>query len=406
MSYLPLAILALFTFAYGLLSGKIAKLPASGPIVFVLAGVVLGPMGLGWFHGDVGREEFHVLVDLTLALILFTDASNTNFSVLRQKWQLPARMLGIGLPGAILLGSLFAAVFFDALTLYEAAILGTMLAATDAALGKAVVTNEAVPAPLREGLNCESGLNDGLCVPFLLLFLALAAGETGESPIGLVAEELGIGLAVGLVVAGAGAWLLLAALRRGWIDEVWLQLCAPALAFACFSIAQSFHGSGYIAAFSGGMLFGSMAKEHLHKLVMPAEGIGEAMAMLTWLIFGVAVVGQSIQYMSWDMLLYAIVSLTIVRMLPIAVSLIGSGQRFDSMLFLGWFGPRGLASLVFAIMVMNAELPGSQFIAVVVTCTVTLSLVLHGITANPLATWIAERSAGQEARATTDQAGP
>ncbi len=128
--------------------------------------------------------------------------------------------------------------------------------------------------------------------------------------------------------------------------------------------------------------------------------------MLTWLIFGVAVVGQSIQYMSWDMLLYAIVSLTIVRMLPIAVSLIGSGQRFDSMLFLGWFGPRGLASLVFAIMVMNAELPGSQFIAVVVTCTVTLSLVLHGITANPLATWIAERSAGQEARATTDQAGP
>lgn len=389
--YLEIAILAVLTFVYGLLSERISKLPMSGPIVFVLLGVGLGPVGLGWFQPDVGRSQFQMLVDLTLALVLFTDAANSNVSVLRTHWKLPSRMLGLGLPGAILLGSLLAMVMFETLSVFEAAILGTILAATDAALGKAVVTNEAVPVHLREGLNCESGLNDGLCVPFLLLFVAMAAGGDSESPISLVVEELGIGLAVGLAVTGVGGLLLRICHKRGWISEVWLQLSVPALAFACLSIAQSLHGSGYIAAFVGGILFGSMAKERLHHLVMPAEGIGEAMAMLTWMTFGVVVIGQAIGQMTLEMLLYAALSLTIVRMLPIALSLVGAGQKADAVLFLGWFGPRGLASIVFAIIVMNADLPASEFISMVVVCTVGLSLVLHGVTANPLANWLAGR---------------
>jgi NhaP-type Na+/H+ or K+/H+ antiporter len=389
--YMELALVALFTFAYGLMSERISKLPMSGPIVFVIVGLALGPMGLGWFQDDITRGEFHTLVDLTLALILFIDAANANLPELRRHWRLPARMLGIGLPGAILLGALLATVLFDVLSFFEAAILGTMLAATDAALGKAVVTNESVPVNLREGLNCESGLNDGLCVPFLLVFIALAAGQDGESPVLLVAEELGIGLLVGLTIAGAGAWLLRASLARGWISGVWLQLCVPALAFLCFAVAQTLHGSGYIAAFVGGMLFGSVAWSHLHELVTPGEGIAEAMAMLTWLIFGVAVIGQSIEHMTGEMVLYALLSLTVIRMVPIGLSLIGSGLDRDSGLFLGWFGPRGLASIVFAIIVMNADLPGSEFMAMVVTCTVGMSLVLHGVTANPLARWIARR---------------
>ena len=165
--YIELAILALFTFLYSVVAGRIEKLPVSGPIVFVITGLMLGPLGLGWFKDDVSRVEFRMLVDLTLALILFIDAANADTSILRRQWRIPARMLGLGLPGAITLGFIIAAWLFDNLTVYEAAILSTMLAATDAALGKAVVTNPTVPSRLREGLNAESGLNDGLCVPHL-----------------------------------------------------------------------------------------------------------------------------------------------------------------------------------------------------------------------------------------------
>jgi hypothetical protein len=246
---------------------------------------MLGPLGLGWFKDDVSQVGFRMLVDLTLALILFIDAANADISTLRRQWRIPTRMLGLGLPGAIALGFIIAAWLFDNLTVYEAALLATMLAATDAALGKAVVSNPAVPSRLREGLNSESGLNDGLCVPILLVFIALAQGSVADEAtlaLTLVAKELGIGAVVGLVVAGSGARVLDFCHKRDWISEVWMQVSVPALAIASFAIAQSLHGSGYIAAFVGGMLFGFMAKSSTHKLVMPGEAISESMAMLTW----------------------------------------------------------------------------------------------------------------------------
>ena len=318
--YIELAILALFTFFYSVVAGRIEKLPVSGPIVFVITGLMLGPLGLGWFKDDVSQVEFRMLVDLTLALILFIDAANADMSTLRRQWRIPTRMLGLGLPGAIALGFIIAAWLFDNLTVYEAAMLATMLAATDAALGKAVVSNPTVPSRLREGLNSESGLNDGLCVPILLVFIALAHGSVADETtlaLTLVAKELGIGAVVGLVVAGSGAWVLDFCHKRDWISEVWMQLSVPALAIASFAIAQSLHGSGYIAAFLGGMLFGFIAKSATHKLVMPGEAISESMSMLTWLIFGVAVIGQSFGAFTWEIIVYAILSLTLIRMLPI-----------------------------------------------------------------------------------------
>lgn len=390
--YEELAVLAIFTFLYSLISGRIAKWPISGPMIFVVVGLLLGPLGLGWFTDDVTRAQGRVLVDLTLALILFIDAANAETSVLRRFLKIPARMLLLGLPGAIALGFAVALLLFGNLTLYEAAILGTMLAATDAALGKAVITNEAVPQRLREALNFESGFNDGLCVPVLLVFIALAHGH-GESGLALelVAEEIGIGAAVGLAVAAGGAWFLKRYANKGWVDKVWVQISAPALAIACFAIAQSLHGSGYIAAFTGGILFGVVAGDATHKLVMPGEGIAEAMAMLTWLVFGVGIIGQVAPYFTWEIILYAVLSLTVVRMVPIFLSLTGTGENSSSKLFLGWFGPRGLASIVFAIIVYEEGLPGSEYIALVVACTVGLSLVAHGVSANPLARWIARK---------------
>lgn len=397
--YIELSILALFAFLYSVVAGRIEKLPVSGPIVFVITGLALGPLGLGWFEDDIGRVEFRMLVDLTLALILFIDAANADMSTLRRQWRIPSRMLALSLPGVIALGFIIAAAMFDNLTLLEAAILATMLAATDAALGKAVVTNPAVPSRLREGLNCESGLNDGLCVPILLVFIALAQGsETDQTTLALtlVAQELGIGVLVALVVVGIGAWMLDFSYRRNWLSDVWVQLSVPTLAISCFAIAQSLHGSGYIAAFVGGMLFGFVAKSDTHKLVMPGEAISESMAMLTWLIFGTAVIGQSMGAFTWDIIVYAVLSLTLIRMLPVFLSLLGTRETVPSKLFLGWFGPRGLASIVFAIIVLNENLPGGEFMSMVVACTVGLSLVVHGISANPLAGWISRRESAQD----------
>ena len=390
-----LAIIAVFVFLYSLIAGRVGRSMLSGPIIFVSVGFLLGPMVLGWFPEDESRDTLRNLADLTLALFLFTDAANANLATLKRRAGIPARMLLIGLPGSIALGFALAFFMFDMLTLFEAAMLGTMLAATDAALGKAVVTNPEVPDRLREGLNVESGLNDGLCVPILFVFIALELGsETGVGSglvIELLVEELGVGILVGLVVAGLGYLLLGQFNRLGWLDPVWTQISSMALAIACFSIAQSIHGSGYIAAFVGGMLFGYLTKDQTEKLVHSTEGIAELLALLTWFLFGYAVIGQVFGQFSWPIVLYALLSLTVVRMLPVYLSMSGSGESPQSRLFLGWFGPRGLASIVFSIIVLDSNLPGANFMALVVICTVFLSLLLHGISANPLSRWIASR---------------
>lgn len=399
--YETLAIFAIFLFCYSVVAGRVEKSIISGPMIFVFAGLVMGSAGLGWMGDALTRDHMRVLADLTLALVLFIDAANADESVLRQQFRIPSRMLLIGLPGVILLGFGFAVLLFDELSLYEAAILATMLAATDAALGKAVIVNKIVPIRVREALNVESGLNDGLCVPILLFFIALATAaaagdENTTRAIFLIVQELGIGLAVGLGFAAVGAVIIRWTWKRGWLTKIWIQLTVVALALASFSVAQELHGSGYIAAFTGGMLFGFIAKEQTHDLVLAAEGTAESLAMITWLLFGAAVVGQNMHLLTWEVVTYALLSLTVIRVLPIFLSLTGLGESVSSRLFLGWFGPRGLASIVFAIIVMEADLPGSRFLAIVVVATVFASLIAHGVTAKPLAAWLARKEGTDE----------
>ena len=396
--YVELGILALFIFLYSIVAGRVERSAISGPIVFVIAGFLMGPFGLGWLKGDATSDDLRTLADLTLALILFIDAANADTSILKRQFRIPSRMLLLGLPGVIALGFGLAVLMFDGLSIYEAAILATMLAATDAALGKAVITNKAVPARIREGLNVESGLNDGICVPILLFFIALSVGGDGDghstSALNLVAKEIGIGMAIGLSLAFIGAVLLRWCWKQGWVTEIWQQVTVVGLAIASFAIAQSLHGSGYIAAFTGGMLFGFMAKDATHKLVLAAEGTGETLALVTWMLFGAMVIGPALELFTWEVVVYALLSLTVIRVLPIFLSLAGSGESVSSRLFLGWFGPRGLASIVFAIIVINAEVPGGELLAVVVICTVFLSLIAHGISANPLAKWLGRKENG------------
>ncbi|MGB5528172.1 MAG: cation:proton antiporter [Gemmatimonadota bacterium] len=395
--YANLAILAAFVFVYGIVAGRVDRMPISGPIVFTAFGLVFGPLGLGLLTFEVDGGGLRTLAELTLALVLFTDAAGANLGVLKKSRQIPARLLLVGLPLTILLGFAVGGLVLPGLTMFEVAILATMLAPTDAALGSAVVTNPKVPADIRESLNVESGLNDGICVPILFVFLALATGTTAAAggfdlALRLVARELGIGLAVGLLLTGVGGWAIRRCAELGWVTDPWRQMIVVALAFSCFALAQIVGGSGFIASFSGGLLFSALAKKHKHELLATAEGVGSTLALATWVVFGSAVVGQMMGGFSWRIAVYAVLSLTVVRMLPVFLSLNGTGVGTKARLFMGWFGPRGLASIVFIVIVLNERLPGNETLALVVVCTVLLSILAHGFSANPLIAALASRS--------------
>ncbi len=396
LMYESLALLAGFVLLYSLIAHGVERTWVSGPIVFTAFGLLIGPMGLDLLSFETERETLKTLAELTLALVLFTDAAGADLGVLRRTARLPMRLLLIGLPLTLALGYLAGLLLTVNMSVLEVALVATMLAPTDAALGKAVISNAAVPADVRQGLNVESGLNDGICVPILFIFLALAQDVgPGAVPwsdaLALVAGEIGIGLAVGVVLTVLAVQLLGYAGRHQWLTPTWLQIPVVALALTCFATAQSLGGSGFIASFAGGLLFGGLASQHKEMLLRAAEGTGDTFALVTWVIFGSAVIGQAIGYFNWRLLLYAVLSLTLIRMLPVFLSLTGSGLNTESKLFIGWFGPRGLASIVFGVIVLNANLPNSHAMAVVVVFTVVLSILAHGITANPWARAYGER---------------
>ena len=387
--YQNLALLTAFVFLYSLTSKGLERTPFNGAILFTAFGLAFGPFGLGLLNLKLDAEGFSSLAEMALALVLFTDAANANLGELKRSFHIPQKLLLIGLPLTILLGFAAGVLIFDGLTLLEVAILATILAPTDAALGKAVVTNDAVPINIRESLNVESGLNDGICVPILFIFLALATNTGGDGrplmlALTLMLEAIGLGVVVGVVLTLLGSWLLKQAAERGWVTETWRQLPVPALAIACFTVAQWLGGSGFIAAFVGGLLFGGLAKDHKHHLLLAAEGTGDTLALLTWVVFGAAVIGQSFNAFSWQVVVYSLLSLTIIRMLPVFLGLSGMSLRTDEKLFIGWFGPRGLASIVFGVIVLHSHLPGGGTITMTVVCTILLSILLHGLSANPL----------------------
>jgi NhaP-type Na+/H+ or K+/H+ antiporter len=348
-------------------------------------------------HINITGEGLRLLAELTLAMVLFTDAANADFRVVRRNLGLPGRLLGVGLPLTILLGFLVAAIVFPSLDILEMALLAAMLAPTDAALGKPVVANQAVPAVIREALNLESGLNDGICVPIVVILLGLAVGTDVEGGtvghvVWVVVEEIGIGVLVGLALTWLTVRMVRFAEGQGWISKNWVEIPIVALAAACFAAAQTAGGSGFIACFVGGLLLSGLGAHHKEELLRGAEHMGEALALLTWVVFGGIVVARMIDRVTWPAFLYAVLSLTVIRMLPVFLCLIGTRTSTADKLFIGWFGPRGLATIVFAILVLDAKLPGNDAIMLAAGWTVLLSVIAHGVTANPLVKAIATRS--------------
>ncbi|MCP3905307.1 MAG: sodium:proton antiporter [Planctomycetes bacterium] len=388
--YEIIAVLAAFAMVYSVVGERIERTWISGAIVFTAFGLIFGPFGLKVLSADKDPELLKSLAELTLALVLFADASGTHLGVLRKARALPIRLLAIGLPLTILLGFGVGKAMFPELSIFGVALLATMLAPTDAALGKAVVTNEAVPDPIRQGLNVESGLNDGICVPILFLFLMLAEGNLGDMSAGragllLFGKVVGIGLACGVVLTLVAVWLLRLGRKHSWLSPTWTKITVVATAFACFGAAQWLGGSGFIASFVGGLLFGGLLEPHHEELLDAAEGIGDTFSLLTWVLFGSAVVGEAVGHFTWPVVVYALLSLTVIRMLPVFLVVTGLGMNTEAKLFTGWFGPRGLASIVFVVIVASEGVPGSGLLSMVVVCTVLGSIILHGVTANPWA---------------------
>jgi NhaP-type Na+/H+ or K+/H+ antiporter len=356
--------------------------------LFAGAGLILGPLGLNVLRIDIAATDLKILAEAALAMVLFADAAHADLGVIRRAVGLPERLLLIGLPLTIMVGFLAAVALFPTLDFFAAALLAALLAPTDAALGAPVVTNQAVPAEMREALNLESELNDGICVPVVIILLDLVIGtevehSTIQHLLVIIAEEIGIGLLTGVVLAVIAVSILKIAGRHQWISENWHQIFVVALAGLSFTGAQTFGGSGFIACFVGGLLFGYL-HDHPKELLGGAGSTGEVLAMLVWTIFGGQVLGRLLGRMEWSMLIYATLSLTVIRMIPVLISLLGTRMSTGERLFIGWFGPRGLASIVFAVMVFNANVPGKETLVLTTACTVLLSVITHGATANPL----------------------
>jgi NhaP-type Na+/H+ or K+/H+ antiporter len=314
------------------------------------------------------------------------------------------RLLGIGTPLTIALGTATAALLLTDLTLWEAAIVGTVLAPTDAALGQAVVSNPRVPVRVRQALNVEAGLNDGLSTPFLALFLTLAVAEEELQPasywLRFALEQIGFGVLVGIGVGLAGGWLVSWASKRRWMTDSFQRLALLALALIAWALADQVGGNGFIAAFVGGLAVGPTVERVGEQLIPFTEADGQLLNLSVFFIFGVLVIGL-IRPLSWEVVLYVLLSLTLIRMLPVALSLIGTHLRIISVLFMGWFGPRGLASIVLGLIVVAEapQLAGRDVLELVVALTILLSVLLHGVTASPLSAVYARRVEGMTADA-------
>ncbi len=395
--YQDLAVLATFAFLYSLVASRVEQSIITGAMVYTAFGLIVGSSGLGILEIHVDAISMRVLADLTLALVLFIDAANAEFSVLKKFSNLPGRMLLIGLPLSIALGAALGLWVFPDMSLLEVCVLATILCATDAALGKAVVTNPMVPAKLRQTINVESGLNDGIAVPFLFIFLALASGSSSNADgpslaFKLMAEELLIGLVTGIAIVSVAAMLMRAVAIRRWLNNAWRQIPVVTLSLSCFTVAQTLGGSGFIACFVGGLLFGYLTEDRTHGLIVAAESFGELMCLLTWVVFAAVFLGEYLTQVTWQIALYAVLSLTVIRMVPVLISLWGTKEPLENKLFLAWFGPRGLASIVFVVIMGSYNLPSESILIPTVVLTITLCIVAHGITANPWAKRLARKA--------------
>ncbi len=382
---------ALLILVYGLFSQLAERLPITAPMFFTLVGVAVSPLGFDLFDVHVDAALVKVLAEVTLVLVLFVDATEISVAEIRaERSRIPTRLLAIGLPGTMLLGFLAGLVLFENVDLWALALIALVLSPTDAALGQAVIKSQALPGFLKRNISIESGLNDGIALPPILVCVAAlsvgsAASEHSGSWLQFLALQLTIGPLMGAVVGWVGGRLVETTSSRRWMSPTFQRLSAMSLAIVAFALAELLGGNGFIAAFCGGLFLGVTTPAIRERIQEFGEAEGQQLALFIFLIFGMIVVPIAFEH--WDLraFAYAVCSLTVVRMLPVALSLIGTGFDMRTRLFIGWFGPRGIASILYLLMVVGTlGVKGFEYPLSVIVLTVLLSVVLHGISAVPL----------------------
>jgi sodium/hydrogen antiporter len=392
-----LIIFLLLIVIYAVVAVWLGRRSITMPMFFLVVGALLGANGLGWINLSLSTEGGKFLVEITLALLLFSDSSTLKLHQLKNDAGLPGRLLGLALPLIIGLGGLLAFALFHSEGIGFALLIGAILAPTDAALGLPIFTNSSVPVRIRRALNVESGLNDGIATPFVTLFTALAVAELTQKLTGWLASamlDIAIAMVVGAALGISGGWLFAFAMRRRLTSRVTEQIGTLALVLAIYFASIALGGNGFIAAFVGGLFFGYATRHRQHHATEFTESTGTLFSLFVWMIFGSIVVVPLFTAFNPLALLYAVLSLTLIRMLPVALSLIGIHFRRDTQLVMGWLGPRGLASVVFTLIAFEAfrEIARPhQILLAIVGWTILLSVVLHGFSALPLAHWYANR---------------
>jgi sodium/hydrogen antiporter len=391
------AILLAFIVIYTVVAVWLGRRSITMPMVFLAVGAITGAQGLGWITFSFSSEEIKRLVEITLALVLFADSSTLSIRQVKEDAGLPARLLGLALPLIILFGGLLALAFFPQEGVGFAFLIASILAPTDAALGLPIFTNKRVPVRIRRALNVESGLNDGIATPFVTLFAALAVAEETQKVASWLSSaliEILAGVAVGAALGMLGGWLFASAMRRRLTSRATEQIGTLALALAIYFGSITLGGNGFIAAFVGGLFFGYITRHKQHQAVEFTEAASTLLSIMVWTIFGGLLVIPLFTAFNPLALAYAVLSLTLIRMAPVALSLVGMRFRRDTQLVMGWLGPRGLASVVFTIIAYESfQEVGRPYDALfaIAGWTIVLSVLLHGFSARPLARWYATR---------------
>jgi NhaP-type Na+/H+ or K+/H+ antiporter len=379
---------SILLFVYSLVSRRLEGSVITAPMIFVAAGLLISPEGFDLISLNAESRLILVFAEIALVLVLFSDAARIDFRILKGNSELPARLLVIGLPLTIFAGAVIAITLFTTIALPEAALIGAILAPTDAGLGQAIVNSEKIPGRIRQALNVESGLNDGGAIPFFAFFLILAQAEattlTATSWILFALEQIGFGILMGAVVGLLGGYLVNLATRNRLMTGRFRWIGFLALALISFIAADSVGGSGFIAAFVSGLATTVTGKGVGESVIEFTETGGQILSLGVFFIFGI-IAASLLPGLDGLVILYAVLSLTVIRMVPVAISLAGTRLSRSTVGFIGWFGPRGLASIVLMLIALDEapDLPGIHTIGVVVTTTILISVFVHGFSAAP-----------------------
>ena len=388
-------------FVWALVAGRLARWSVTAPLAMAAAGTVLTAGTDPYIVVDLDTSVVEHAVEIVLALVLFLDATEVPRAAFQRAGRrVPVRLLGIALPLSLVLAWLAGMVFFSTENLWLLAVLAAVVVPIDLAPAAAILREKRVPRPLRDALNVESGFNDGIVAPIFLWCVAGALATTGagdDEPIGrallLGLPVLAISIAVGVVIGWVGGKLLVLVHRKGWTEASALRIGVLALPFTAYGVAVLLDGNGFVAAFVAGVAFGHFAAQLPHDALHLSEDVSTMMTLILWFVFGQVVTNSLEQGGLWEAVPYALVALTVVRMVPVALSLIGTGLPAKDVLFLGWMGPRGLASIVFGLLAyIQLTPPESELVGDVMVVTVALSVVLHGLSTRLIGAWYEPRA--------------